>query len=132
MFGVPAGHAEQDHRAGEWDACSLWAGERKTVMTGAPENNAARVVVRLALALTCCAPAFTEPPQTDAATGPESRPAAQSGAAGSTLSVPPEFPAGITPAVHESIQKGLRLLATLQNRDGSCAARALPADIRLR
>jgi hypothetical protein len=88
-------------------------------MTRASENIAVRVVVRLALAFTCCAPAFAEPPQTAAGTGPETRPAAPSGAAGSALSLPPELPTGVTPAVHDSIEKGLRLLATLQNRDGS-------------
>jgi squalene cyclase len=86
-------------------------------MTGARGNSVGRAP-RVALALFWCAPALAGTAQNPPAPA-LNHAAAQSAAAGSTLGVPPQLPAGITPAVHESIQKGLKVLVSLQNRDGS-------------
>ncbi len=63
----------------------------------------------LALAGWLCSPALAQQPRPEP---PAANPQAQS-------PLPPQYPPGVTTTAHESIQKGMRFLVNLQNRDGS-------------
>lgn len=87
-------------------------------MIGACRDIGPSIMAALALLVCCYATTYSQVTPAGSAAS-DTSPAEPPADHGSALNLPPQLPPGITPAAADSIQRGLRVLVSLQNRDGS-------------